>query len=56
MDLQKQAVNLRELWDSRRKRGMLAVLEEMNELLAQGLISDNGILRLGGSHYVQVTY
>ena len=32
---------IRNLWESRTKRGLLPVLEEMNELLARGVISQS---------------
>ena len=40
MDPHTKTVNLRDLWDSRNARGLLPVLEEMNALLDQGLISN----------------
>ena len=41
MDITQQTVNLRELWDSREKVGLLPVLEQMNELLDSGLITQD---------------
>ena len=40
MDPHTKTVNLRDLWDSRNARGLLPVLEEMNALLDQGLITN----------------
>ena len=40
MDAHKQSINLRALWDSRTRRGLLPVLDEMNDLLSRGLITD----------------
>ena len=41
MDITSQSVNLRELWDSRERVGLLPVLERMNELLDSGLITQD---------------
>ena len=40
------ANTIRNLWESRAKRGLLPVLEEMNELLARGVISESAFQQL----------
>ena len=46
MELQQHSKSLKHLWEARKKRGLLPVLEEMNDLLDKGIITADDFAEL----------